>query len=113
MKVDKEFLKLISLIEGQLTVLPFGNEILSLVKNCYKEGMQIQDATFKLINSLFGQCGLIVLIPDNAVLKRQAVKIFEDDLLNETPALIVEQTANKLQAAGYKLQVNPREINLF
>ena len=113
MKVDKEFLRLISQIEGQLTVLPFGNEILSLVKNCYQEGTQIQDATFELINSLFGEYGLIVLIPDSAGLKKQAAKIFEDDLLNETPSIIVEQTANKLQATGYKLQANPREINLF
>jgi len=113
MKVDKEFLKLVELITGQLAVLPFGNEILSLVKNCYREGEMIQDATFKLINSLFAEYGLIVLIPDNAVLKKQLTKIFEDDLLNENPAVIVEQTAGRLQAAGYKLQANPREINLF
>ena len=113
MKVDKEFLKLISQVEGQLTVLPFGKEILSLVSDCYKEGMPMQDATFKLVNSLFSEYGLIVLIPDNAALKRQAIKIFENDLLNETPSVIVEQTTNRLQASGYKLQANPREINLF
>ena len=113
MKVDKEFLKLIELINGQLIVLPFGNEIVSHVKKCYQEGVMIQDATFKLVNSLFGEYGLIVFIPDNADLKKQAVKIFEDDLLNETPSVIVEQTANRLQGAGYKLQANPREINLF
>ena len=62
---------------------------------------------------MFGEYGLIVLIPDNAALKKQAEKIFKDDLLNETPSGIVEQTAGKLQAAGYKLQANPREINLF
>ena len=113
MKVDKEFLKLIELINGQLIVLPFGNEIVSLVKKCYQEGVMIQDATFKLVSSLFGEYGLIVFIPDNADLKKQAVKIFEDDLLNETPSVMVEQTANRLQSAGYKLQANPREINLF
>ncbi|MFI5187589.1 MAG: bacillithiol biosynthesis cysteine-adding enzyme BshC [Chitinophagales bacterium] len=113
MIVDKEFLKLIAQAEGQLTVLPFGNEIISLIKDCYSEGMKIQDATFKLLNSLFGEYGLIVLIPDNAALKKQAAKIFEDDLLHETPSVIVEETANRIQAAGYKLQANPREINLF
>ncbi len=113
MKIDKELLRLISQMEGQLSVLPDGNEILSLIKDCYKEGLQIQDATFKLINSLFGEYGLIVLIPDNAALKKQAEKIFEDDLLNETASVIVEETAGSLQAAGYKLQANPREINLF
>jgi bacillithiol biosynthesis cysteine-adding enzyme BshC len=113
MKVDKELLRLISQVEGQLSVLTSGDEILSMIKDCYKEGVQIQDATFKLINTLFGEYGLIVLIPDNAALKEQAEEIFKDDLLNETASGIVEQTTGKLQAAGYKLQANPREINLF
>jgi bacillithiol biosynthesis cysteine-adding enzyme BshC len=113
MKIDKEFLKLVEQTEGQLTVLPFGSEIMSLIKHCYKEGVTIQDATFELINTLFGEYGLLVLIPDNANLKRLAVEIFKDDLLNETASVIVEKTAGKLDAAGYKLQANPREINLF
>lgn len=113
MKVEKDFLKLISQAEGQLSVLPYGNEVISLMRDCYKEGSLIQDATFKLVNALFGEYGLIVVIPDNANLKKQAAKVFENDFLNETPSVIVEQTANRLQAADYKLQVNPREINLF
>lgn len=113
MTVDKEFLNLISEAEGQLTVLPFGSDIVSIVKNCYKEGSMIQDATFKLLNILFGEYGLVVLIPDRAALKKQAARIFEDDLLKETASRIVDGTAHKLQAAGYKLQANPREINLF
>ena len=93
MKIDKELLQLISQLEGQLSVLTYGEEILSIIRDCYKEGVLIQDATFKLINTLFGEYGLIVLIPDNAALKKQADKIFENDLLSETPAGIVEQTA--------------------
>ena len=113
MKVDKEFIKLITSIEGQLSVQPFGKEIISLIKECYKENVLLQDATFKLLNTLFGEYGLIVLIPDNALLKKQMMPIFEDDLLNQTPSQVVEKTAVKLQAAGYKQQANPREINLF
>ena len=113
MKVDKEFIKLIGLIEGQLSVQSYGKEIISLVKDCYKEGALIQDATFKLINALFGEYGLIVLIPDNAELKRQMIPVFEDDLVNRTASGIVEKTVEKLQGAGYKAQANPREINLF
>ena len=104
---------MISPLEGQLSVLPYGKELLSIIRDCYKEGVQVQDATFKLINTLFGEYGLIVLIPDNAALKKQAERIFKDDLLNETASGIVEQTAGKLQAVGYKLQANPREVNLF
>ncbi len=113
MKVDKGLVKLIGLMEGQLLVLPNGKEIISSIKKYYTEGTTIQEATFHFINSLFAEYGLIVLLPDNAVLKKQMTSVFEDDLLNQTASGIVEKTAEKLQTAGYKVQASPREINLF
>jgi bacillithiol biosynthesis cysteine-adding enzyme BshC len=113
MEIDKELVKLTGLIEGQLSVLPSGNEIVKLIRDCYKEGDTIQNATFKFLHSLFAEYGLIVLLPDNAALKGQMIKLFEDDLLNQTASGIVAKTAAELSAAGYKVQANPREINLF
>ncbi len=113
MKIDKGLIKLISEIEGQLSVLPFGPEIISLLKKCYKENSIVQDATFSFLNALFGEYGLIVLIPDDAELKKQMIPVFEDDLVNQTASGIVEKTVERLQTAGYKAQANPREINLF
>jgi bacillithiol biosynthesis cysteine-adding enzyme BshC len=113
MKVDKELIKLIGLMEGQLSVLPFGKEIAGLMKECYKEGDSIQSSTFKIVNELFAEYGLVVLLPDNAELKKQMIPIFKDDLLNQTASGIVEETVEKLSNAGYKVQANPREINLF
>jgi uncharacterized protein YllA (UPF0747 family) len=84
MKVDKELIKLIGLMEGQLSVLPFGKEIAGLMKECYKEGDTIQSSTFKIVNELFGEYGLVVLLPDNAELKKRMIPIFKDDLLNQT-----------------------------
>ena len=113
MKVDKELIRLTGLMEGQLSVLPFGKEIMSLVKECYKEGDTIQSSTFKIVNALFGEYGLVVLLPDNSELKRQMIPIFKDDMLHQTASDIVERSAAKLSDAGYKVQANPREINLF
>ncbi len=113
MKVDKELTKLITLMEGQLIVLPFGNDIVGLIKDCYREGDSIQSCTFKLVNAIFGDYGLIVLLPDNAAFKKQMIPVFENDLLNQTASGIVEKTAEQLSNAGYKVQANPREINLF
>jgi bacillithiol biosynthesis cysteine-adding enzyme BshC len=113
MKIDKELIKLIGLMEGQLSVLPAGGEMIKLIRDCYKEGDSIQNATFKFLHSLFAEYGLIVLLPDNAALKGQMIKIFEDDLLNQAASGIVEKTAGNLSDAGYKVQANPREINLF
>ncbi|HVT86044.1 MAG TPA: bacillithiol biosynthesis cysteine-adding enzyme BshC [Chitinophagaceae bacterium] len=113
MKIDKEFIKLIAQFEGQLSVLPFGAEIIALVKSSYRENSSIQDATFSFVHALFAEFGLIVLISDDAELKRQMIRVFEDDLMNQTASGIVEQTVERLRDAGYKVQANPREINLF
>ena len=113
MQVDKELVKLIGLMEGQLAVLPDGKEIIAQLKEFYTEGTSIQDATFHFVNSLFAAYGLVVLLPDNAMLKKQMVNLFEDDLLHQTASGIVEKTASNLSKAGYKVQANPREINLF
>lgn len=113
MKIDKPLIKLISQMEGQLSVLPNGNEIISLLKNFYKEGTTIQDVTFHFVNHLFADYGLVVLLPDNAALKKQMSAVFEDDLLHQIASTIVEKTTERLEALGYKVQANPREINLF
>jgi len=112
MKVDKEFLKLIDAIEGQLAVLPNGGEAVSLIKDCYRLGDDIQTATFKMVNTLFADYGLVVLLPDNAALKQQMLKVFGDDLLNQTASAIVEKTSARLGEL-YKVQAHPRDINLF
>lgn len=113
MNIDKAFVKLVNSIEGQLSVLSNGKEIVSLLKEYYQEGISIQDATFRFVDHLFAEYGLVVLLPDNAALKKQMVKLFEDDLLHQTASGIVERTTDGLEKAGYKIQAHPREINLF
>lgn len=112
MKVDKELLKMIEKMEGQLWAEPHGKEVIELIKQSYKEGDTIQLATFRIVNALFGRYGLIVLIPDNASLKSRMIEVFKDDLLQQQPSSIVSNTSAKLSEV-YKVQANPREINLF
>ena len=113
MKIDKNLLNLIDRMEGQLSVLPNGSEIIGSLREFYKEGETIQDATFHFVNHLFAEYGLVVLQPDNAALKNQMIPIMEDDLLNQTASAIVESSAQRLEDAGYRVQAHPREINLF
>ena len=112
MKVDAELVKLIDAIEGQLQAGDAGNEIIGLFRECYCEGNLIQDSTFRLVNELFSKYGLIVLVPDNALLKQSMLSVFEDDLFNQTASGIVEKSSEQLNEL-YKVQANPREINLF
>jgi len=113
MEVDAALLQLVENAEGQLAVFPNGKEIMNLIRQFFKKGVLIQDATFRLVNALFGDYGLVILIPDNAELKRQAISLFEDDLVHQRPSEITGKTMEKLDAAGYKIQAHPREINLF
>ncbi len=112
MQVDKELLRLVEIMEGQLLAEPLGKEVIALIKQSYKAGDTIQAATFRIVHALFGRYGLVVLIPDNASLKRQMIDVFKDDLLHQAPSTIVENTSKKLEEL-YKVQANPREINLF
>lgn len=113
MKIDKELISLIDNMEGQLSVWPHGEELLSMLREFYKIGSTMAEASFRFINALFGEYGLVVLQPDNAALKSFMKSVFEDDLLNQTASTVVNKTATGLEEAGYKVQANPREINLF
>jgi bacillithiol biosynthesis cysteine-adding enzyme BshC len=112
MIIDKEILKLVDELQNQIGIGPFGNELISTIKKCFKEGDTIQNATFRFIHSLFASYGLLVLIPDHADLKKQMIPVFEDDLLNQKPSEVVESTCQKL-GEHYPVQAQPREINLF
>ena len=104
--------KLIYRIEGELSVLPYGKELVALLKDCYLNGTDIATATLRLVHSLFGEYGLIVLLPDNRELKRVMIPVFEEDLFEQKSSSIVEESIGGL-SENYKVQANPREINLF
>lgn len=103
---------IINRVEGELSVLPHGKELISILKACYLDSSDIQTATFKLIHQLFSEYGLVVLIPDNANLKRKMIPVFEDELFNHRSSAIVEKTISDL-SQNFKVQAQPREINLF
>jgi bacillithiol biosynthesis cysteine-adding enzyme BshC len=112
MLVDKTLMRLIDELEGQLFAEPFGAEVIAVLRRCYSPGRTVQDATFELVNELYGHYGLVVLIPDNPAFKAQMKSVFADDIFRNTSAEIVQATSEKLSAV-YNAQAHPREINLF
>jgi bacillithiol biosynthesis cysteine-adding enzyme BshC len=112
MKVDKNLLKLIDRIYGQIGIHPHGNELTELFKAAYTEGKTIQQATLELVNVLFQQFGLLIVIPDNAILKTEFNEVINKEVSIKFSHSIVESTINQLNK-HYKVQAAGREINLF
>ncbi len=112
MFVDKEFLKIIKSIEGQVGVLPFGNELIQLFSSCYSIGKTIQKATLELVNALFAHFGLLVVIPDNRELKASFHSVIEKEIREQFSQKAVNRTIEKL-SQKYKVQAGGRELNLF
>ena len=112
MKVDKALIKLIDSIAGQVLIHPFGASIINTMKDCYKEGVTIEQATFKLVNELFKEYGLLVILPDDAELKTLFIPVVEKELQEAFSHQQVAQTVAAFPAA-YKVQASGRALNLF
>lgn len=112
MQVDKSLLKMLDDISGQLGVLPQGGDVMDLLRRSYVAGTTIEQATFSLVNELFGKFGLVILLPDSAPIKRMFVPVMEMELKEKFSAGAVKETL-----AGYpknfRIDSFGRDINLF
>ena len=112
MKVDDALVKLISTISGQLLVLPFGKEIVELMQQCYKPGVTIEQATFSMVNLLFAEYGLLILLPDSHLLKQAFIPVIQKELEQQFSQPAVHETVSSYPAK-YKQQASGRELNMF
>lgn len=112
MIINDHLLSLLNSIGGQLGVLPFGEAWMQKLNTYFKKGVSIQEATFGLINDLFSEYGLVVLIPDYLAAKCAMIPVFEAELFNSRTTEIVNNTSSLL-AQHYKAQATGRDINLF
>lgn len=87
-------------------------EIISLFEKAYIGSNNLAEATRSVVHALFAKFGLVIVDGDNKELKKEFAVSMKDDLLKHTAYKLVSET-NKLLEANYKVQVHPREINLF
>lgn len=87
------------------------------LKIWFKEGYlkhnNLADATRYLANELFGAHGLVIIDADDRELKRLFIPQMKKEMLEQTAFKTVSETNKKLEDLELKIQVNPREINLF
>lgn len=85
----------------------------SLIKKAYLGHSNLNEATFYLINELFKEYGLVVLLPAQKAFKKSFSDTIKDELTTGFSKPLSESTKAKLEQAGYHAQAHPRDINLF
>lgn len=83
-----------------------------LFKSCYLQSADMASATRKLVHELFGPYGVVVVDGDDKAFKSQAITLFQKELQSDAFFQAIQKTSEEL-APDYKIQVHPREINLF
>jgi bacillithiol biosynthesis cysteine-adding enzyme BshC len=104
--------RLIERLEGEFGSLPYGKEMVALCKTAYLSHNTIQQATLYLVNELFKDYGLVVIIPDNARLKSTFAEVVKKELTTQFSYPLVKETTDKIEEQ-YKVQAAGRELNLF
>ena len=100
---------------SQLNTTTNAEELKRLFRSAYVEHQCLTDAMRYLVNELFKDYGLVIVDGNDTDLKRLFIPYFEDELANQTSFDKVSQANEQLNTLSrkYKIQVNPREINLF
>tara|TARA_B100001287_G_scaffold138955_1_gene117015 strand:+ start:195 stop:1790 length:1596 start_codon:yes stop_codon:yes gene_type:complete len=89
------------------------SNIISIIKNSYLNSNNLSDATRKFVNELFKEYGLLIIDPNDKQLKSNFSKIIKSELLENLIYNHSKEYTSLIKELGYKVQVNPRDINLF
>ncbi|MFD2823276.1 bacillithiol biosynthesis cysteine-adding enzyme BshC [Lacinutrix iliipiscaria] len=107
-----------SVFEVFSKVLGLGNNaetLRQLFESAYLKNNNLADATRYLANTLFADYGLVILDANDKHLKELFIPFMKEELVDQTAYKFVTETSKELNSltTNYKVQVNPREINLF
>ncbi|SHK29230.1 bacillithiol biosynthesis cysteine-adding enzyme BshC [Epilithonimonas mollis] len=110
-KIDENFF--IQEFEKEFKDNLYGIELILWIIQAYKKGNTHTQAIRYLVHQLFSDYGLLTVDGNEKELKSQVKDIFRKELLSNQ---LFETTKNQrgfLEKEYHKVQVNPREINLF
>lgn len=107
--------EVLELFSQDLGVSANADFLKKLFKNTYLNHDNLTDATRYLANELFKDYGLVIIDGNDANLKRLLIPYVETELEQQVSFKNVSTTNEALVSVSeaYKIQVNPREINLF
>ena len=87
-------------------------ELFFALEENYKAGRSWAAATFGFVNWLFSDFGLVIIDQDDRDLKKQFADLMKKEIGTSFCEKAVRTASEKLKAT-YKVQVNPRNLNLF
>ncbi|WP_026915542.1 bacillithiol biosynthesis cysteine-adding enzyme BshC [Christiangramia portivictoriae] len=88
-------------------------DLKDMFQKAYLEHDHLTDATRFLANRLFGREGLVIMAAGDARLKKHFSSHIKNELLSGSSSKESQEAINSLAELDYKVQVNPRDINLF
>jgi bacillithiol biosynthesis cysteine-adding enzyme BshC len=83
-----------------------------MITQAYQKGETIASATRRLVNSLLGAYGVVVIDGDHPRLKAQLLPAMQADLFEQKPYELAKTQSDKLEA-HFPAQAFPRPVNLF
>lgn len=102
-----------AILELELGIGTNAKQMKELFRKSYLEHQNLAIATRYLVNELFKDYGLVIVDGDDKELKKQMIPYFKDELLHQKSFYAVQEILPFFEKENYKIQVNPREINLF
>lgn len=91
----------------------FGTQLILLMKKSYQKGKTLTEATRNLVHELFSEYGLLMIDGDDLALKSQMDEIYSNELKHQVVYHFSKENVDFLTQKYGKVQVNPRDINLF
>jgi len=109
------FKSVFEMFSKQLPKSKNSDKLIELFQNSYIANTNLTEATRYLVNDLFAEFGLVILDGNDKNLKKEFIPYIKEELINQSSFENVSKTNEKLNSLSenYKIQVNPREINLF
>lgn len=95
----------------------FGNEqvpeIIKPLSVIYRTSATIAEATFRMMHLLFEQYGLIVIDPDDHILKTTLQPVMQADIMHQVSLPALDATNQWLRDHKFTVQVTGRPVNFF
>ena len=90
----------------------YGKELYDIFHYAYTKNSNYADATRSILNSLFGDYGLVVLDPNHLSFKKIFIQEFKSEIQNNNIFNNISNT-NKIMSQYYKPQINALKSNIF